>query len=287
MNKHTLFDYLAYAGTLIPDADALRDIASEDWWIYVQEHFDAMIWQHWYNRTVLMNRKFPYEPSDPDNTDNMDETVKNIIMSFTINLRTKSQQYKRLFETYMAEYNPLYNVDAWETEDRKLTQEGTDTNAHTGNDATVRAGNSVLEKTGSEINNRTGSEALSHSGSDTTINEKTTFNDNTFRDTDKSTVTPGVVDTTNYNNVKDTTSFSNRKDKTIYNDVTDTTNYDSSNINTKDLVDTEHIERRRFGNIGITKSSELVMDTQRQIKAYNFIFDVCHDCINTCTYMVE
>ena len=287
-NKHTLFDYMQHASGLTPDAEMLREIANTDWWTCVSEHFDYLIWQHWFDRTVLFNQKFPYDPSDPDNTDNMDATVSQILFAFTINLRTNSRKYEKMYKVFMSEYDPLYNVDAHEFEDRTLAQTGTDTNQKSGDDTSVKSGNFELEKLGSEAATRTGNEQLSHTGYDTEESQKTTYDDSTFRDTDKVTTTPGVTDTTTYNSVADTTTFTGRKDKTTYNNVQDKTTYGSADTNTKDLLDTEHIERRRYGNIGVTKSSELLIDAMEEArKTGNFIYEVVHDCVNCCTYMVD
>lgn len=288
MNKHTLFDYLSYANTLVPDAEALRDVANTDWWITVREHFDHLIWQHWFDRTVLFNMKYPFDPSNPDDTDNMDTCVENIIRAFTINLRSNARKYEKMYKVFISEYDPLYNVDAHEFEHRTLAQTGTDTSQKSGDDTLVKSGNYELEKLGTEVDTRTGNEQLSHTGTDSTVNQKTTYDDTTFRDTDKTTVTPGVTDTTTYNSVADTKTFTGRKDKTTFNSLQDKTTYGSADTNTKDLLDTEDIERRRFGNIGVTKSSELLIDAMKEAEITGtFIYQVVHDCVNTCTYMVD
>jgi hypothetical protein len=292
-NRHRIGDYLNHTGDVLtgltPDAAMLREVAYTDWWTVVSEHFGMLIYQYWMNRTVLMDEfKYPYNMMDPDNTSDMDTTIQNIKQSFAINLRVNARKYEKMFKVFMSEYDPLYNVDAHEFEDRTLSQTGTDINSKSGTDSTTRSGNSEIEKLGTEASTRTGSEQMSHTGSDTTLTQKTTYDSADFRDTDKSTITPGVTDTSTYNNVKDEQSFNGRKDKTTYNDIKDETAYGSSDTNTKNLLDTEHIERRRYGNIGVTKSSELLIDALKESEITgNFIYNVVHDCINTCTYMVE
>ena len=288
MNKHKLFDYMNYAESLKPTADMLKEIANSEWWTVVSEHFDHLIYQHWFDRTVLFNMKFPYDPSDPDNTSNMDMTVNQILFAFTINLRVNARKYEKMYEVFKAEYNPLYNVDAWETEERKLDQTGTDTYEKSGNDTNTKSGSIDTEKAGKEATTRTGSESLSHTGSDTTVNQKTTYDNSSFFDTDKSTITPGVQDTTTYNNVKDETQFTGRKDTEKFNNVSDRMEYGSQNLNTRDLHDREFIEKRRYGNIGVTKSSELLLSSLEESEITgSFIYRVVHDCVNSCTYMVE
>ena len=193
-----------------------------------------------------------------------------------------------MYIAFMSDFNPLYNVDGWEYEDRTLQHRGTDTTSSTGDDTLVKSGNQVLTKSGTEDSTRTGSEQLSHTGSDTSTTARTTDDSATFYDTEKTTDQPGVTDTTTYNQVKDSTSFNNRTDTTAYNNITDKTTYGKTDTNTKNLDDTEHIARRRYGNIGITKSTELLGDTFRYSEEYLNLFKrIVHDCVNTCTYMVE
>lgn len=288
MNRHRLIDYQKLNNTLVPDASLLGEIANTDWWTACSELFDDIIWQNYYDRTVLMNSKFPFDICNPEDQDNIDETTENILRSFAINLRSNSRKYEMMYIAFMSDFNPLYNVDGWEYEDRTLQHRGTDTTSSTGDDTLVKSGNQVLTKAGTEDSTRTGSEQLSHTGSDTSTTARTTDDSATFYDTEKTTDQPGVTDTTTYNQVKDSTSFNNRTDTTAYNNITDKTTYGKTDTNTKNLDDTEHIARRRYGNIGITKSTELLGDTFRYSEEYLNLFKrIVHDCVNTCTYMVE
>lgn len=292
-NLHRICDYLTYTGDVLsgltPTADNLKEIANTEWWTVVSEHFGAILYQNFFNRTVLMDPvKYPYDITDPDNTDNMDTCVTDIILAFTINLRVNARKYEKMYKVFMADYEPLYNVDAYEFEDRTLDQTGSETNAKSGDDTSKKTGNIENEKLGKESSTRTGSETMSHAGADVTINQKTTYDSSSFYDTDKSTITPGVTDTNTYNNVKDETQFTGRKDRETFNNVTDKMEYNSQDQNVRDLHDAEHIKRRRYGNIGVTKSSELLVDSMREAELTgNFIYQVVHDCVNTCTYMVE
>lgn len=288
MNRHRLIDYQNLNNTLVPSSSILGEVANSDWWTACSELFDDIIWQSYYDRVVLMNPKFPYDFQDPDNEDNIDETIENIMKSFAINLRSNSRKYEMMYIAFMSEFNPLYNVDGTEITDRTLQQRGTDTTALSGDDTLVKSGNEELEKLGSEASTRTGNEQLSHTGTDSSETSKTTYDDSTFNGAEKTVTTPGVTDTTTYNQVKDEQSFTGRKDKTTFNNVTDKTTYGRTDTNTKNLDDTEHIEHRRFGNIGITKSTELLGDTFRYAEEYLGLFKrIVHDCVNTCTYMVE
>ena len=292
MNRHRLIDYLKYRGVenggLIPESQMLGEIVTEDWCIALMEQLNDLIWQHYFDRQLLISDKFPYNVWDPDNKYNMDITTEDILRTFAIHLRSNSRKYALMYKTYMEEFNPFYNVDAHEFEDRTLKQTGTDTNKASGDDTAVRTGNEETEKLGTEASTRTGSEQLSHTGSDTTETDRTTYDSATFLGNEKVTTTPGATDTTTYNTVKDEQSFNGRKDKTTYNAVQDKTTYGRTDTNTKDLQDIEHIERRRYGNIGVTKATDLGADTFRYADEFlDLLKKITHDLVNTCTYMVE
>lgn len=291
-NRHRLIDYMNYRGLdnggLIPEPQMLGPVVTEEWCVELMENLNQIIWMHYYDRQVLVNEKFPYNAWDPDNTDNMDKTTDDILFTFAYHLKSNAQKYRLMYKTYKEEFEPFYNVDAHEFEDRTLSQTGTDTTAASGDDTAVRSGNQELEKLGQEATTRTGNEALSHTGTDTVETDRTTYDDSTFLGNEKVTTTPGATDTTTYNSVADTTAFTGRKDKTTYNNVQDKTTYGRVDTNSKDLHDVEHIERRRYGNIGVTKATDLGADAFRYADEYlDLMKKICHDLVNTCTYMVE
>lgn len=275
MKDHNLGFYLDRNSTLTPEADALRDVQTSAWWKAVEPFFDDIIWQYFSEREVFCTDKF--DPRDPD------ETTKNILRAFAINLKTREYTYSKLYETTILEYNPLYNVDAYEQENRTLDQTGTAENKKTGKDTNTKTGSEKDTKTGREANTRTGSELDSPSGQNVTTKAATTFDSSTMYDTEKSTDVPGVINSHQYNQVKDETSFTNREDTHSYNNVKDETNYNSADLETRDLKDTEEIIKRRFGNIGITKSTELIAD-QRRVVEFDFCKRVVKDCVNCVSY---
>lgn len=318
MNRHLIQDYLN-EDTLTPSSDMMGEIANSDWWTSCADMFDDLIWLYYPNRTVFLNERFPYNCYDPDNTTNISTTIDNIKRTFAIFLKSKNYTYSRLYDTIMAEYNPLYNVDAFEFEDTTGTNTGTvdntksgsDTNTRSGNETTdfagteasTRSGNETVDYEGTETSTRSGNEEDTREGDDTVTNSVTTYDSAAFQDRDKSiheypteTHTFNDVadtkeftdrtDTHTYNDVKDEKSFKDRTDTHTYNDVKDEMSYDSSNLETRDLSNESHLTRRRYGNIGVTKSTELI-DAERQTVLYDFYKKVVHDCINMVSYAVE
>lgn len=121
-----------------------------------------------------------------------------------------------------------------------------------GTETTVRE----LKQTGTDKFEKAGTDTTSNSGSDVTTGQKTTY-DTSFLDSDKSTLEHGLESETEY---------------------------DSSNTETRNLTDKETITVERHGNIGVTKSSELVMDTVELYQDIDIYKYMVHDIVNQITY---
>ena len=275
MRDHTLGHYLDLNSTLTPDDDALRDVSTSAWWCALKPFFDDLIWQYFSEREVFCTDKFdPRTPAD---------TITNILRAFAINLKTRNYTYSRLYQTTILDYNPLYNVDAYEFEDRDLKQTGTNEHSHTGKDAATRTGNETDAKAGKEANTRTGNETDAPTGSSTQTKAVTTFDSATFKDTEQTTDAPGVTQTHTYNTVKDEQSFTDRLDTHTYNSVKDETEFNSKETENRNLNDIEAIVKRRYGNIGVTMSGQLLRD-ERNTVIFDFFKKVVKDCVNCVSY---
>lgn len=260
---HSLGKYLHEAGTIFPtsgDFEFLRGIETTEWFQHVKEVFDMLVWQYYSERTVFYSPKF-----NPDENSEQ-EIYDQILFSIAINLVTKKYTYERSYNTIIAEYNPLYNIDGFEFEDRTLTKTGTDTDTRTGDDKMTYEDNGDITNSGNDVS--------TDSMSDSTQEQTTTYDDDTDRDTTKTTVTYGKV-TTLANGKKVTNNLDGFKNQ----------NYNSTFEKSLDLNDTEHISRRRYGNIGVTKSTDLI-DAERQTVLYDFYKMVVHDCVNVVSYAI-
>jgi hypothetical protein len=164
---------------------------------------------------------------------------------------TNIYKYSRLYETTILEYNPLWNVDG--------TEERTVNRSKSGNDTDTYNENNITTKTGTDATART--------GNDTTTTQKTTFDSASFNDTDKNTLQHNTTDTTSHN-----TTDNNRHTGT------------KGNIFENEEEETETVVKQ--GNIGVTKSTELI-DSQRVTVNYSYIEEVVHDIVNTFTYLVD
>lgn len=263
MIQHNLQKYLDL-GTLTPTNTQLgTEVVNSEWWPHVSPMFDDLIWLYYGDRTVFLNKKFDPEESST--------TRENIRKTFGIYLKSRCRQLDRLWEGFMADFNPLWNVDGVEGFVSKDTHTGTDTTRHTGTDRVNRDDTGNITKSGNETN--------VSAGTDTSIDSNTTFNSSTFYDTAKNSYNHGKSDTHTYNQVRDTHDLHNL-DVTIYN---------SQNDETKNLTD-NHVDLKvRQGNIGVTKSTDLIRDNQAmyQDELMDFYKYVVRCCVNQVSYAVE
>ena len=209
---------------------------------------------------------------------------------FTEWVQNRQHAFSKMYAALVAEYNPLWNVDGVEGLMTKTTHTGTSANAHTGKDTMQASGNDTVSNTGTDTdtlsgtdtidhdvtkdeNTRTGSEANARTGNDTDTRQVATFDSGGVLSPESSNRTDyASTDTKTYTNVKDSREV-DEQHKTTYGKVDtfvhgkiettahgkkDETTYNSTNTETRNLVD-EYLELKiRQGNIGLTKSTELV-----------------------------
>lgn len=247
--KHNLETYLSEYNTLTPsDLMVGSEVTQSDWWSGLKSQFDDLIWLYYPQRTIFINDRF--KPDDSQTTYN------NIIRTFTIWIKSHKRQLDRLYVGYMADFNPLWNVDGVEGFVSKDEHTGTITDAHTGDDRLTYEDNGNSTRSGSVEDKRS----------------VKTFDDGTnWKDESKNDST--------YNQLKDTRDYDGFKNQ----------NYDSENERTNDLLD-EHVDLRiRQGNIGVTQSDKILGDAQRlyQNELMDFYKYVVRSCVNQVSYAVE
>lgn len=297
MSKHDINYYLtANNNTLCPADISLGDIASSEWWQFIKPLWDDMLWLYYGDRVVFFNKRFP---------ENDDITsINNILRSWVILLKSKAHNYERLYNLYMQDYNPLWNVDGVTgtvaqddhtgTDTRKKTgadtlrQQGTDTRATSGTDSTDIVTSDDLVKSGNET--------MQASGDDTNVKQVTTFDSgDNFVNSEKDTVHNGKLDTHTYNNVTDARDISTSHDTTYgrtdtnTKNLTDTQEYNSTDQDTRNLTD-KHVDMViRQGNIGVV-SSQKMWTEEAQLWRDNmseFVKQIIKEAVNLVTYAVE
>ena len=320
-------EYLDIYDTLLPADTDMSDIAETLWYQYIKGKFNDKVWEDFYSRQIFNIMKF-------NNEDN-DINYANIIKSIKIRLQTKARIYERMFNAFMSDYNPLWNVDGVTGTVRQSTHTGDVTNTgktettntgksettNTGKSETTNTGKSETTNTGKNSNTRTGNETNSPTGKDIVQNMTTTFDSDTDRDTTRTeTSFDNRTDTKTYNSVKDeylidstnpmketyqvdsTNPLKETYQVDSQNPLKETYQIDSQNPlkqsyqidsqnplkESRNLTDNDLEMVIRQGNIGVTKSSELLLDTLTlyDSELMDFVHYVVNDCISQISYSI-
>ena len=265
MYEHKLGHYQELNNdTLMPTDSQLGAVSNHDWWKYVKPQFDNLIWMYYSQRDVFLNPRFDIDDSD--------KCINNIIKTFSIFLISKDRQFDRMFNAIMADFNPLWNVDGVTGHIEEIYRTGTDTHKLSGTDSTSTTDTGDITKSGNET--------IAGSGTDTNTHSVKTFDDgSTWKESSKDALGKGSTDTHTYNNVTDTRNLTSSATNT----------YGSTLQRTKALKDTDLFMQIRQGNIGVTKSSELLADAMELYglnELMDFVHFVVNDCINQVAYSI-
>lgn len=168
----------------------------------------------------------------------------------------KVDDLTRMYYALSLPYNPLYNKDATETH----TETGTIKDTHDGEDSTRTLGKTQDATAHSDSGKRNG--AILETATTTEETQNAPYNDNDYYNTGKvKTETPVIgTDTSATNEV----------------DYTNSTQYGHTIEKLYNKTDTD----RSFGNLGVTKSTELLQsefDTRAKISFWNYLYKLCLD----------
>lgn len=227
-----------------------------------------------------------YDPESDQVIDfatNVNEALELFHMTFSSWYGSRQPAIERLYQAYRASYNPIWNVDGVEGRVQQTTHTGTDTDKKTGDitnagkTTNTSTGKSTTTNSGKSSNTRTGNETNVPTGSDVVTTANTTFTDDTFEDVTRVTTEfdNSRTDTHTYNSVKDEYAVDAQaplKEEYLVdaqNPLKETYEVDAQNplketYNTElqktlNLSDQDLEMTIRQGNIGVTKSQDLVM----------------------------
>lgn len=247
-------DLIENVNTVFP---AMPEYQNEQWYQQIARHFDDVLECDYWHRIInkLVEK------------DDFISLLNFVQKKIKLYLYTNEYKVSNLYDTTQFEYNPLWNVDGTETRElsREITGEDTDTFNET----------NTLAKTGSDTTSNSGYNELVKTGTNTSTSSKTTMNSATFYDTDKTVEQPNSTDRNNLNS----------SEQTSYNS-TNTDSHTGTVSNEKSNTETLTETTTRQGNIGITKTTELI-ESQRQIVNFNFINYICHEIVNEFTILVD
>ena len=239
----------------------------------------------------------------------MQDIVNDVKSTIVVLFAMNTWKYTHLYNLYVAQYNPIWNVDGEEktvthretsgTLDKTDGKSGDDTLEYMGSEGLAKTGDDTLEYMGSSSKGISGTISTKNSGD--VQQAKTTFDSNTDYDTEKTTDTTAKDNT--YGKKSDgttdpyseSTSFTNRKDKTTYNSTDtrsftnrkDKTTYNSTNTIDEDSTGTydEEITHTRTGNIGVTQTQTMFTAELELAGQFKFFDTIAHDIAATISYI--
>ena len=191
-------------------------------------------------------------------------TKTNITNEITNCLYAHKEQLNRIYKINNLEYNPLYNVDGTTTTTSEIGERlETNTIGEQNNTTTIGALN-VTSNQGEQNNSDT--EGIRHTE---TTNKATGYNGNTMMDDNKS-----INDS---NEVTNSSTIGAREDITSTSEQINKNKIDSKTDTIKHNSYTDKVTEVRQGNIGVTKSTDLIQsqyDTWKNIDFWNLLYNL-------------
>ncbi|MCM1265077.1 MAG: hypothetical protein NC200_02665 [Candidatus Gastranaerophilales bacterium] len=286
MHQITIKDIYDNYNTIIPNLD---DLTSAEWYQYIKNYADDFIQLHYRDMTLSYALQW----------NNIEKSYEFLMKFTTIFLRSRVYTLEKLYETTQLEYNPLWNVDGIEITERNYKSD----NANTIN-RTV-------------INNENSTETRDLKNSDTSTNKVVDTNTTTDNLTEKNIITADETNTTSVTSETSATLYlqeqvvtdksesdtktntgtrkvDSTEDTTYSDNTTETGTLDvdrktneTSDVNDNRIInDSEKITYTRTGNIGVTKSTDLI-DSQRETVKFDYLEEVCHMLISTICTLVD
>ena len=311
------------------DIEVGSAVAQSDWWASLKSQMDDLFWMYYGNRVVFINDRFDPDDDEEcyDNIiktfviwlRSKKRMLDRLYVTYTSNFNPL-WNVDAVIGTVSQDTHTGTDVAARTGSDTSR-QSGSDVDRLSGADVNTLGGSDIEQQSGtdsSEIHitkdetTRTGNEAIAKTGTDTNSHGVFTFDDtsNAKPSTIDSTEY-GSTDTHTYNSVKDAhqmdqeaeTTYGQRDQMTY--GKTDTTQYGRTDTmtygkqdqmtynntltDTKNLAD-DHVEMMiRQGNIGITRSDELLMHANEyyQNENWDFYKYVVRMLVNQVSYAVE
>lgn len=311
------------------DIEVGSAVAQSDWWVSLKNQMDDLFWMYYGNRVVFINDRFDPEDDEEcyDNIiktfviwlRSKKRILDRLYVTYTSNFNPL-WNVDAVIGTVSQDTHTGTDVAARTGSDTSR-QSGSDVDRLSGADVNTLGGSDIEQQSGTDSSEvhvtkdettRTGNEAIAKTGTDTNSHGVFTFDDtsNAKPSTIDSTEY-GSTDTHTYNSVKDAHQMDQeaettygKRDQMTYG-KTDTTQYGRTDTmtygkqdqmtynntltDTKNLAD-DHVEMIiRQGNIGVTRSDELLMHANEyyQNENWDFYKYVVRMLVNQVSYAVE
>lgn len=232
------------------------------------------------DNTIFDDMVFPEEFTETNKETAIDEIIFEcaeleilypdpFTMKYAIKRWSEAEQpsWERMYNALLAEYNPLWNVDATVEETANRTEEKTGTGLNSEN-----VGRDY-DRSGTDNNTRTDNltDTVTHNrtvtNTDSDVLSSTAFNVATWRQRDKNEGSTNGLDSgetidAQTGTVTDARTWSDETDETIARTSDSHTTENSEGEETRST--------RRTGNIGVTSSQQLI-DAEIQLSKYNIV----------------
>lgn len=241
-----LKELISNNAVVVPTANNFYN--SKDWFLLIKNDLVRML-DTWHGKREVFDDYL-------DDHGQIDSgTASTITNMMDVTFMCNAWKYDRLYDVYIAEYNPIWNYDGSET--RTRTRNLTDD--HDGKDTSTLSGKDSTEQTGS-IKDTAGG-ALTDS--------RTTFDSASFLDTDKSTDTR-----------TNTKTFNQKKDETTWGKK-DTMEYDSTHT----IAESETETLVRGGNQGTTTTQAMIQEQLALAGKLNLLQVIALDVVHGICYI--
>lgn len=185
-------------------------------------------------------------------------------------------QWEHLYNAVKAEYNPIHNVDAYETEDISDAKNISNINTSSDDGGYVRNNDTSddISTTHTTTDINSGSGEADSAGNGNSDNDISAFNSGLVNDTANDSATDALTATTS-----EASSINNETGADSHDISDSSSSVDSNNgesVNTTNSTGDTNRVVRRYGNIGVTTNAQMITG-EIELWKFNFINRVMTD----------
>lgn len=209
------------------------------------------------DRIFIKQKGFYYPLTNKQYSDNENELLDEFKADVKALFYYNAEKYKRLFEVYTIEYNPIHNYDR--TEHQEFTKNGQEINV-----------DSIGKKSDTTINGERNATNTNGTQTNTTTNENTTYTNDNLHINDKQTNINGEY-TINVTEQEYTTTVNSGEQENTH------------KLSFNDRKDISDIQIS--GNIGVTTTQDMINSQVELFNKFNFYSEIFRDItLNLCFF---
>lgn len=274
--------------------------------IVTSSQFKIKLMQKYYSFNFLTGSYFDPQNGEVELAENINDAITQFTYAFNVWRDDRKYGFLKLLDALRADYDPIWNVDGVEietiirdldtTDTNRRTNTGTQTTNDTGTQTVADTGTDTMQKTGTQTVANTGTSANAKTGTERTqtddqsITQSSPYDDNLFYN--KERVDTDNDDTTTYNTTDtrtdnlselttnaltdtETKNLQSLRTDALQSQRTDNLTEQNNGSGTEDETTQRTLERH--GNIGVTKTQELILsqfEVTEQDKLIDYIVNL-------------